>query len=76
MDSSTSVRVCRDDLLRQGASLAPDHRAWIAMGKEDTLPDAPYMPNKCTVETLRKSERGEDVYHANDADDLFRQLGI
>lgn len=29
-----------------------------------------------TAETLAKSERGEDVHHARDADDLFDQLGI
>ncbi len=34
------------------------------------------MPNKLTAQTLRKSERGEDVHRAKDADDLFDQLGI
>ena len=34
------------------------------------------IPNKLTVDTLRKSEKGEDVYHAKDADDLFKQLEI
>lgn len=34
------------------------------------------VPNKLTAETLAKSERGEDVYHAKDAADLFKQLGI
>ena len=29
-----------------------------------------------TAETLAKSERGEDVHHARDVDDLFDQLGI
>jgi DNA-damage-inducible protein J len=28
-----------------------------------------------TAETLAKSERGEDLHEAADADDLFRQLG-
>jgi len=31
---------------------------------------------KLTAETLVKSERGEDIHHAKDADDLFEQLGI
>ncbi len=34
------------------------------------------IPNKLTAETLEKSERGEDVHQAKDADDLFDQLGI
>lgn len=34
------------------------------------------VPNALTAETLRKSERGEDVHTAKDADALFRELGI
>jgi len=34
------------------------------------------LPNRQTTETLRKSERGEDVHSAKDTDDLFDQLGI
>jgi DNA-damage-inducible protein J len=34
------------------------------------------IPNKLTVKTLAKSDRGEDVYSAKDTDDLFDQLGI
>ena len=33
------------------------------------------IPNKLTVKTLVKSDRGEDVHPAMDADDLFDQLG-
>ena len=33
-------------------------------------------PKALTVETMRKSERGEDVHDAKDADDLFDQLDI
>ena len=33
-------------------------------------------PNTLTVETLRKSDRGEDVFSASSAEDLFKQLGI
>ncbi|MGI8841738.1 MAG: type II toxin-antitoxin system RelB/DinJ family antitoxin [Caulobacteraceae bacterium] len=33
-------------------------------------------PNRLTVETLAKSERGEDLHRAKDAEDLFDQLGI
>ena len=40
------------------------------------LPFEMRVPNKLTAETLAKSERGEDVHSAKDADDLFQQLGI
>ncbi|MHB0992418.1 MAG: CopG family ribbon-helix-helix protein [Burkholderiales bacterium] len=33
-------------------------------------------PNALTAETLRKSDRGEDVFDASNAADLFKQLGI
>ena len=33
-------------------------------------------PNKLTSNTLEKSEKGEDVYKADDIDDLFSQLEI
>jgi DNA-damage-inducible protein J len=33
-------------------------------------------PNRPPAETLTKSERGEEVHHAKDAQDLFEQLGI
>jgi DNA-damage-inducible protein J len=46
------------------------------VAKEKALPFEMSVPNKLTTETLEKSERGEDVHHAKDADDLFRQLGI
>jgi DNA-damage-inducible protein J len=33
-------------------------------------------PNKLTIATLERSERGEDLHAASDADDLFDQLGV
>ena len=33
-------------------------------------------PNALTAETLRKSDRGEDVFYATSATGLFKQLGI
>ena len=33
-------------------------------------------PNALTVETLRKSRAGEDVFHASSVSDLFKQLDI
>ncbi len=34
------------------------------------------VPNDLTVQTLEKTDRGEDLYRAKDVEDLFRQLGI
>jgi DNA-damage-inducible protein J len=33
-------------------------------------------PNQVTRETMERSERGEDVHHAKDAEELFELLGI
>jgi len=33
-------------------------------------------PNALTAETLRKSREGDDVFHASNASDLFKQLDI
>jgi DNA-damage-inducible protein J len=46
------------------------------VAKEKALPFEMRIPNKVTAATLQKSERGEDVHHAKDANDLFDQLGI
>ena len=46
------------------------------VAKEKALPFEMRIPNKLTAETLAKSERGEDIHHAKDANDLFEQLGI
>jgi len=46
------------------------------VAKEKALPFEMRAPNKLTAETLAKSERGEDIHHAKDANDLFEQLGI
>ncbi|MDR0564207.1 MAG: type II toxin-antitoxin system RelB/DinJ family antitoxin [Azoarcus sp.] len=50
--------------------------ALTKIAKEKALPFDMLIPNKLTVETLQKSERGEDLHRARDAADLFRQLGI
>ncbi len=33
-------------------------------------------PNALTADTLRKSDKGEDVFHAASPSDLFKRLGI
>ena len=50
--------------------------ALTKIAKEKALPFEMRVPNGLTAQTLAKSERGEDVHHAKDADDLFNQLGI
>ncbi len=50
--------------------------ALTKIAKEKALPFDMRVPNRLTANTLAKSERGEDVHHADDADDLFTQLGI
>ena len=50
--------------------------ALTKIATEKALPFDLRVPNKLTAETLAKSERGEDVHHAKDAADLFKQLGI
>lgn len=50
--------------------------ALTKIAKEKALPFEMRVPNTLTAETLVKSDRGEDVHHAKDADDLFKQLDI
>ena len=45
-------------------------------GSEQRLPFEMKVPNRLTTETLAKSERGEDVHQAEDAEDLFDKLSI
>ncbi|KXU38859.1 antitoxin DinJ [Ventosimonas gracilis] len=48
----------------------------IKVVTEKTLPFDLNIPNELTVQTLNKSERGEELYQAENAQDLFKQLGI
>ncbi len=50
--------------------------ALTKIAKEKALPFDMRVPNALTATTLENSERGVDVHHANDADDLFKQLDI
>lgn len=50
--------------------------ALTKIATEKALPFEMRVPNALTAETLAKSDRGEDVYHAKDAADLFNQMGI
>ena len=50
--------------------------ALTKIAKEKALPFEMQVPNKLTAETLAKSERGEDLHYAKNAEDLFSKLGI
>ena len=50
--------------------------ALVRVARDKAVPFRVKVPNALTAETLRKSERGEEVHSAKDADDLFGQLGI
>ncbi len=43
---------------------------------EQGLPFEMRVPNRLTAETLARSERGEDLHRAGDAEALFKDLGI
>ncbi|MBQ5459587.1 MAG: type II toxin-antitoxin system RelB/DinJ family antitoxin [Rhodocyclaceae bacterium] len=86
MAATAFVRARVDETLKNeaaavlaGMGLTVSDVVRIALTKiatEKALPFELRVPNKLTAETLAKSERGEDVYHAKDAADLFKQLGI
>lgn len=86
MAATAFVRARVDETLKNeaaavlaGMGLTVSDVVRIALTKiatEKALPFDLRVPNKLTAETLAKSERGEDVYHAKDAADLFKQLGI
>ena len=43
---------------------------------EQGLPFEMRVPNRLTAETLAKSERGEDLHRTENAEALFKDLGI
>ena len=43
---------------------------------EQGLPFEMRVPNRLTAETLARSERGEDVHRVENAETLFKDLGI
>ena len=50
--------------------------ALVRVARDKAVPFPVKVPNAVTAGTIRKSERGEEVHSAKDADDLFDQLGI
>lgn len=86
MSSTVLVRTTIDEALKSeaasvlasmGLTVSDVVRAVLTrVAREKVLPFEMHMPNRLTAATLAKSERGEDVYHAKNAADLFKQLGI
>ncbi|CAM5789669.1 type II toxin-antitoxin system RelB/DinJ family antitoxin [Ottowia pentelensis] len=86
MAATAFVRARIDEALKNeaaavlaGMGLTVSDVVRIALTKiahEKTLPFDMRVPNALTAETLAKSERGDDVHHAKDAEDLYKQLGI
>lgn len=46
------------------------------VAREKALPFELRVPSGLTAQTLAKSERGEDLHYAENADALFKELGI
>lgn len=86
MAANAFVRVRIDEALKnEAAAVLADMGLTVSdvvrialtkIAREKRLPFEMCIPNEITAETLAKSERGEDVHHARDADDLFKQLCI
>ena len=50
--------------------------ALVRVARDKAVPFPVKVPNSVTADTIRKSERGEDVQSARDANELFNQLGL
>ena len=50
--------------------------ALVRVARDKAVPFPVKVPNALTAETLQKSERGEELHSAKDANDLFDKLGI
>lgn len=63
-------------LAQWGYSVSEAVDIFIAqIAEEQSFPYAE-IPNETTLAAIEKSSRGEGLYTAKDADDLFRHLGL
>lgn len=86
MASTAFVRARIDETLKdEAAAVLADMGLTVSdvvrivltkVARDKALPFEMRVPNKLTAATLAKSERGENVHRANNADELFEQLGI
>ncbi len=62
-------------LAEMGLTLADAFRMTLAqIAREKCLPFDTEIPNALTRETMEKADRGEEIHHAKDLDDLLFQL--
>ena len=86
MPANSIVRARVDETLKQEAAailatMGLTVSDFVRIGltrvvSEQVFPFEMKVSNRLTAETLAGSERGEDVHQAEDAEDLFDQLGI
>jgi len=50
--------------------------ALVRVAHDQAVPFPVKVPNTLTMETLRASDKGEDLHATKDAGDLFGKLGI
>jgi DNA-damage-inducible protein J len=76
IDADTKAEATKA-LAEMGLSVSDYIRmALVRVAREKAVPFPVRVPNAVTARTLEKSERGEDVHDARDADALFRKLGV
>ena len=76
IDATTKAEAA-EALAEMGLSISDYIRmALVRVARDRAVPFPVKVPNALTVETMRKTERGEDMHRAKDADDLFRKVGI
>lgn len=76
IDAATKAEAT-EALAAMGLSISDYIRmALVRVAHDKAIPFPVKVPNALTAETLRKSERGEDVHSASDANELFRKLGL
>ncbi len=63
-------------LAQLGLTVSDVLRITLARVARDGALPCDLTPNARTAETLARSDRGEDLHTAADAEDLFDQLGI
>jgi DNA-damage-inducible protein J len=75
IDADTKVEAARV-LAGMGLTVSDACRMTLSMIARDKRLPFGNEPNELTRTTLEQIERGEDLHHAKDLDDLFRQLEI
>ena len=75
IDADTKIEAARV-LAGMGLTVSDACRMTLSMIARDKRLPFGNEPNELSRRTLEQIERGEDLHHAKDLDDLFRQLEI